>query len=91
MASNVVENPMEIEHAIELADIFLTYKRTQDALEVLLTCIKENPKESLRLNLRLLEIYNQTNMRPEFEQLAEQLARNLNVKRIHWDEKLPHI
>ena len=86
MAVSVVENPMEIEHAIELADIFLTYKRTQDALDVLLTCIQENPKESLRPSLRLLEIYKQANMRQEFEHLAEQLVQSVKVKRVQWDD-----
>ncbi|MBL8413188.1 MAG: hypothetical protein JNM42_01990 [Propionivibrio sp.] len=85
-ASSVVESAMEIEHAIELADIFLTYGRTQDALDVLRSFIQDNPKESLRPSLILLEIYKQADMRQEFEHMAEQLAQSFKVKRVQWDD-----
>ena len=86
MASTADEKPMEIEHAIELADIFLTYGRTQDALDVLHSFIQDNPKESLRPSLILLEIYKQADMHQEFEHLAEQLAQSYKVKRVQWDD-----
>ena len=86
MTSTAVENPMEIEHAIELADIFLTYGRTQDALDVLNNFMQDNPKESLRPSLIMLDIYKKADMRQEFEHLAEQLANNLKVKRVQWDD-----
>ena len=35
---------------------------------------------------KIKEIYKQANMRQEFEQLAEHLARSLHVKLIQWDE-----
>lgn len=86
MASTADEKPMEIEHAIELADIFLTYGRTQDALDILHSFIQDNPKESLRPSLILLEIYKQADMRQEFEHLAEQLTQSYKVKRVQWDD-----
>lgn len=86
MTSSVNENPMEIEHAIELADIFLTYGRTQDALDVLHNFMQDNAKESLRPSLMMLNIYKQSDMRQEFEHLADQLANNFKVKRVQWDD-----
>lgn len=86
MTSSVDENPVEIEHAIELADIFLTYGRTQDALDVLNNFMQDNPKESLRPSLIMLDIYKKADMRQEFEHLADQLAKNFKVKRVQWDD-----
>lgn len=86
MTSSVNENSMEIEDTIELADIFLTYGRTQDALDVLHNFIQDNPKESLRPSLMMLKIYKQTDMRQEFEHLADQLANNYKIKRVQWDD-----
>jgi len=86
MTSSVDENPMEIEHAIELADIFLTYGRTQDALDVLNNFMQDNPKESLRPSLIMLDIYKKADMRQEFEHLADQLAKSFKVKRVQWDD-----
>ncbi len=86
VASTVAENPMEIEHAIELADIFLAYGRTQDAVDVLQTFMQDNPKESLRPSLIMLDIYKKADMRQEFEHLADQLAKSFKVKRVQWDD-----
>jgi len=85
----VVEAVDEAEHdfsPIDLANIMLTFGRTQGAVEVLQSAIEANPKESLQPGLRLLEIYKQADMRREFEQQAGQLGQLFNVERIRWEE-----
>lgn len=79
------EDPKEVEHPIELADIMMTYGRKHAAIEVLRSFIDIKPQASLLAGLRLLEIYQQTDMRHEFEQLAKQLATRFNVERASWD------
>lgn len=71
---------------IELANIMLSFGRAQGAVEVLQDFVRENPNESLQPGLRLLEIYKQTDMRREFEQMAGQLAHRFNVERVHWNQ-----
>lgn len=71
---------------IELANIMLSFGRAQGAVEVLQDFVRDNPSESLQPGLRLLEIYKQTDMRREFEQMAGQLAHRFNVERVHWNQ-----
>ena len=78
----------EIEQPIELANILLMYGRTPAAVDVLQSFIDEQPKNSLLATLRLLEIYKQADLRPEFELAAKQLARRFNIECIGWDDTL---
>lgn len=71
---------------IELANIMLSFGRAQGAVEVLQDFVRDNPNESLQPGLRLLEIYKQTDMRREFEQIAGQIAHRFNVERVHWNQ-----
>ncbi|MBK8400668.1 hypothetical protein [Propionivibrio sp.] len=89
MPTRVFKEPRKEEmdfSPIELANIMLSFGRAQGAVEVLQDFIKDSPAESLQPGLRLLEIYKQTEMRREFEQMAGQLAHRFNVERVHWNQ-----
>ncbi len=81
----------EIEQPIELANILLMYGRIPGAVDVLQSFIDEQPKNSLQATLRLLEIYKQGDMRPEFELAAEHLAQRFNIECVRWDDTLSPI
>jgi hypothetical protein len=74
------------EHSVvELADIMLAFGRTKGAAEMLHEHIVANPKEALAPWFKLLEIYRQSGLRMEFENVSMRLHKNFNVKVEDWD------
>ncbi|MCM8594896.1 FimV family protein [Accumulibacter sp.] len=71
--------------ALELAEIMLSFGRVGGAARTLEEFLAEQPQESLRPWIRLLEIYQENGMREEFEALTQRLNRNFNVEILRWD------
>ena len=70
--------------ALELAEIMLSFGRVGGAAKTLHEYIEANPKEALRPWIRLLQIYQDNDLREEFEALATKLNRNFNVEIMRW-------
>lgn len=97
------ENVDEQDSALELAEIMMSFGRTQGAAETLADYIRNNPRQAVRPWLKLLEVYHVSGMRAEFEVLTRQLNKTFNVKMVSWNdfknlratpdtlEQLPHV
>lgn len=70
---------------LELAETMLSFGRVTSAANTLEQYLAENPKASLPPWIRLLQIYQQHNMRDEFEALTWKLNQSFNVEIIRWD------
>ncbi|MBK8744734.1 hypothetical protein [Propionivibrio sp.] len=70
---------------IELADIMLAFGRIKGATEALLEYIEGSPGEALQPWVKLLDIYRQNGMRPEFESLSQRLKLHFNVAPSDWE------
>ena len=94
----------EQDSALELAEIMMSFGRTQGAAETLADYIRNNPRQAVKPWLKLLEVYHVAGMRAEFEALTRQLNKTFNVKMISWNdfkalrgtaadsiEQIPHI
>ena len=94
----------EQDSALELAEIMMSFGRTQGAAETLADYIRNNPRQAVKPWLKLLEVYYVAGMRAEFEVLTRQLNKTFNVKMVSWNdfkavrsapadtvEKMPHI
>lgn len=81
-------NPEEDEQdsALELAEIMMSFGRTQGAAETLADYIRNNPRQAVKPWLKLLEVYHVAGMRAEFEVLTRQLNKTFNVKMIGWND-----
>ena len=76
----------EMDHALDLAEVMLSYGRTTGAMQALKDYLHEHPMVSVRPWLKLLELHRQMGMREEFELAAEAVHRYFNVKVPGWDE-----
>lgn len=76
----------ELDHALDLAEVMLSYGRTTGAMQTLKDYLHTHTAVSVRPWLKLLELHRQTGMRDEFELTAEQVHLHFNVKVPGWDE-----
>jgi len=76
----------EHDSALELAEIMMSFGRTQGAAETLADYIRNNPRQAVKPWLKLLEVYHVAGMRAEFEALTRQLNKTFNVKMIGWSD-----
>ena len=74
----------EQDSALELAEIMMSFGRTQGAAETLADYIRSNPRQAVKPWLKLLDVYHVAGMRAEFEALTRQLNKTFNVKTITW-------
>lgn len=74
----------EQDSALELAEIMMSFGRTQGAAETLADYIRGNPRQAVKPWLKLLDVYHVAGMRAEFEALTRQLNKTFNVKTITW-------
>jgi Tfp pilus assembly protein FimV len=73
------------ESALELAEIMLSFGRTQGAVQTLADYVESNPKKAVQPWLKLLDVYRDAGMRDEFETLAQQLHVTFNIETQTWD------
>lgn len=76
----------EMDHALDLAEVMLSYGRTTGATQALKDYLHDHPTVSVRPWLKLLDLHRQTGMREDFERAAETVHRHFNVKVPGWDE-----
>lgn len=76
----------EMDHALDLAEVMLSYGRTAGAMQTLRDYLRDHPARSVRPWLKLLELFRQTGMREDFERAAESVHRHFNVRVPGWDE-----
>jgi hypothetical protein len=76
----------EVDHALDLAEVMLSYGRTTGAIQALKDYLYDHPETSVRPWLKLLDLHRQTGMREDFERAAETVHRHFNVKVPDWDE-----
>ncbi len=76
----------EMDHAIDLAEVMLSYGRTTGAMQALKDYLHDHPTVSVRPWLKLLDLHRQTGMREDFERAAETVHRHFNVQVPGWDE-----
>jgi len=80
------ETVNEHDSALELAEIMMSFGRTQGAAETLADYIRSNPRQAVKPWLKLLEVYHVAGMRTEFELLTRQLNKTFNVRLIGWED-----
>lgn len=76
----------EMDHALDLAEVMLSYGRTTGAMQALKDYLHDHPTVSVRPWLKLLDLHRQTGMREDFERAAETVHRHFNVQVPGWDE-----
>ena len=76
----------EMDHALDIAEVMLSYGRTTGAMQAIKDYLHEHPAVSVRPWLKLLDLHRQTGMREDFERTAETVHRHFNVKVPGWDE-----
>lgn len=76
----------EMEHALDLAEVMLSYGRTTAAMQTLKDYLHAYPEASVRPWLKLLDLHRQTGMREDFERAAETVHGHFNIRVPHWDE-----
>lgn len=81
----------EMDHALDLADVMLTYGRTTAAMQTLKDYLNAYPDASLRPWLKLLDLHRQTGMREDFERAAETVHSHFNIRVPHWDEGVAEV
>lgn len=74
-----------IESVIEETDIYLALGERDRAIANLKYCIDSQPRSTADLWLKLLEIYRNFDMRPEFEMLATEFRRYFNIVKPNWE------
>ena len=85
-APRPVDDPEELERPVEVADIMLAYGQTQSAIDVLKGFVDAHPARSFKTAMRLLELYKQSGMQLEFEELATQLSRQYGISPMSWSD-----
>lgn len=80
-----VDEYLEANPVMELADIMLSFGRVKGAAQALQEYIDNNPQEALQPWIRLMDVYRMADMRAEFETVAENLNKNFNVEVQQWD------
>jgi hypothetical protein len=88
--SSAHEAPLLTEHhafnqLMEVADIMLSFGRVKGATDALLEYIDASPDEALQPWIKLLDIYQQSGMREDYERLADKLKLHFNVARPGWE------
>ncbi|MBI4742231.1 MAG: hypothetical protein HY777_11945 [Betaproteobacteria bacterium] len=81
----VVTEENEFNPVMELAEIMLSFGRVKGAAQALQEYIDKSPNEALQPWMKLLEVYRQGDMRPEFEGLSEKLKLHFNVAPADWE------
>jgi len=76
----------EVDHAIDLAEVMLSYGRTGGAMQTLKDHLDNYPTASVRPWLKLLMLFRQTGMREDFERAAATVHGHFNVRVPGWDE-----
>lgn len=78
-----------IESAIEETDIYLALGEKDRAIANLKYHIDSQPRATVDLWLKLLEIYHNFDMRPEFETLATEFRQYFNIVKPNWETMEP--
>lgn len=76
-----VDDPEELERPVEVADIMLAYGQTQSAIDVLKGFVDAHPAKSFKTAMRLLELYKQSGMQMEFEELRRSSPGSMVFRR----------
>lgn len=76
----------EMDHALDLAEVMLSYGRTTGAMQALKDYLHDHPTVSVRPWLKLLDLHRQTGLREDFERAAETVHLHFNVRVPGWDE-----
>lgn len=79
------EAPPSHEHVLELAEIMVSFGRSEGAAQTLSEFLRDYPKESLIPWLKLLDLYHKGGRRGEYDDLAPKLNRAFNVKVPDWE------
>lgn len=79
------EVPPSHEHVLELAEIMMSFGRSEGAAQTLSEFLRDYPKESLIPWLKLLDLYHKGGRRGEYDDLAPKLNRAFNVKVPDWE------
>lgn len=79
------ETPPSHEHVLELAEIMMSFGRSEGAAQTLSEFLRDYPKESLIPWLKLLDLYHKGGRRGEYDDLAPKLNRAFNVKVPDWE------
>jgi hypothetical protein len=79
------ENVPSHQHVLELAEIMMSFGRSEGAAQALSEFLRDYPKESLIPWLKLLELYHSSGRRGEYDDLAPKLNRAFNVKVPEWE------
>jgi len=74
-----------IDSAIEEADIYLSLGEGGRAIANLKYHIDSQPRSTVDLWFKLLEIYHDFDMRPEFEALVTEFRRYFNIAKPNWE------
>ena len=77
---------LEINPAMELAEIMLSFGRVKGAAQTLQEFVENNPQEAVMPWIRLMEVCRMAGMRKEFEKVALDLNKNFNVEIQKWEE-----
>ena len=80
----------EFDPVMELTEIMLAFGRVKGATEALQEYINAHPDGAIQPWMKLVEIYQQNDMRSEYEALAPQFAAYFNVLPAPW-EALPEV
>ncbi|WP_148290744.1 type IV pilus assembly protein FimV [Sulfuricella denitrificans] len=74
-----------IESAVEEADIYLALGEKDRAIANLKYQIDSHPRSTADLWFKLMEIYHDFDMRPEFEALVTEFRRYFNIAKPNWE------
>lgn len=81
-----LEQRVEANPVMELAEIMLSFGRVKGAAQALQEYIDHSPQEALQPWIRLMDVYRLAGMREEFESVALNLNKNFNVEVQSWEE-----
>jgi hypothetical protein len=86
VSAATVDEHLEANPVMELAEIMLSFGRVKGAAQALQEYIDSNPQEALKPWIRLMEVYRMAGMRKEFEKVARDLNKNFNVEVQRWEQ-----
>ena len=89
IASPTIDEHLEANPVMELAEIMLSFGRVKGAAQALQDFVDSNPEEALQPWIRLMDVYRIAGMRSEFERVAAELNQHFNVEIQLWDEMQP--
>lgn len=76
----------ELDSALELAEIMLSFGRIRSAAETLAQHVEESSPNNIQPWSMLLDLYRRGNMRNEFETLLPKIREKFNVYIAAWDD-----